>query len=154
MKRPIPGISDYRLGGVYVFTVVLVFLVSHHAYAFCFDEAGERYGVSPQLLWAIAKTESHFNPMAVNYNRNGSFDYGLMQVNSSWYGTLGRERWMHLGDACYNVHVGAWILSQCVQRYGNTWAAVGCYNGVSGHEMEVYANKIYRALKISGRYMP
>ena len=82
--------------------------------AFCFEEAGEKYGVSPQLLWAIAKTESHFNPSAVNYNRNGSFDYGLMQVNSSWYGELGRERWMRLGDACYNVQVGAWILSQCI----------------------------------------
>ncbi|OPY60381.1 MAG: hypothetical protein A4E57_04478 [Syntrophorhabdaceae bacterium PtaU1.Bin034] len=27
---------------------------------------------------------------------------------------------MHLRDACYNVKVGAWILSRCVQRYGYT----------------------------------
>jgi soluble lytic murein transglycosylase-like protein len=127
--------------------ITLVLLASHHVHAFCFEEAGEKYGVSPQLLWAIAKTESHFNPAAVNYNTNGSFDYGVMQVNSSWYGALGHERWMRLGDACYNVQVGAWILSQCVQRYGYSWVAVGCYNGVSKNRRAVYASRVYRILE-------
>ncbi len=128
-------------------TTAFLLFFSHHVCAFCFEEAGEKYGISPQLLWAIAKTESHFNPVAVNYNRNGSFDYGLMQVNSSWYGALGHERWMRLDDACYNVQVGAWILSQCVQRYGYTWAAVGCYNAFSDDKRAVYANRIFRVLE-------
>ncbi|OPY69951.1 MAG: murein transglycosylase C [Syntrophorhabdaceae bacterium PtaU1.Bin034] len=128
-------------------SVVLVLIASGCLYAFCFDEAGERYGVSPQLLWAIAQTESEFNPTAVSHNENGSVDYGLMQVNSYWYGKLGHERWMRLGDPCYNVHVGAWILGQCVQRYGYTWEAVGCYNGVSKDKKIRYANKVYRTLK-------
>ena len=90
-------------------------------------------------------------PSAVNYNKNGSFDYGLMQVNSSWYGELGYERWTRLGDACYNVQVGAWILSQCIQRYGYSWVAVGCYNGVSKDKRAAYANSVYQALKIPVR---
>jgi soluble lytic murein transglycosylase-like protein len=134
-----------------LFAVVLVVLTVQHLYAFCFEEAGEKYGISPQLLWAIAKTESHFNPTAVNYNRNGSFDYGVMQVNSSWYKELGRERWVRLGDACYNVQVGAWILSQCVQRYGHSWAAVGCYNAFSDEKGALYANRIYRVLEAAAR---
>ncbi len=129
----------------------LVVLTSQYVCAFCFEEAGEKYGVSPQLLWAIAKNESHFNPTAVNYNKNGSFDYGVMQINSSWYGELGRERWMHLNDACYNVDVGAWILSQCVRRYGYSWTAVGCYNGISKDKSAAYANRVYRTLKMSAR---
>ena len=129
-----------------VFAIAFVLLASQYVSAFCFEEAGEKYGVSPQLLRAIAKTESNFNPTAVNYNNNGSFDYGVMQINSSWCRKLGRERWMRLSDACYNVNVGAWILSQCVQRYGYTWAAVGCYNGASKDKRVGYANRIYRAL--------
>ena len=141
------GIGDVRSATRCFLAVALVVLASHHVWAFCFEEAGETYGVSPQLLWAIAKTESHFNPAAVNYNGNGSFDYGFMQVNSSWYRELGYDRWMRLGDACYNVEVGAWILSQCVHRYGYTWAAVGCYNGVSSDAKARYSNRIYRTLK-------
>jgi soluble lytic murein transglycosylase-like protein len=127
--------------------VAFIFLAYQSVCAFCFEEAGEIYGVSPQLLWAIAKTESNFNPAAVNYNKNGSFDYGVMQINSCWYRELGRERWMRLGDACYNANVGAWILSKCMRRYGYTWAAVGCYNGASKDKMALYANRVYRNLK-------
>ena len=145
------GIADFRTAGKCLFAVVLVVLASQYVCAFCFEEAGEKYGVSPQLLWAIAKTESHFNPTALNYNKNRSFDYGLMQINSSWYRELGHERWMRLDDACYNVQVGAWILSQCVQRYGYSWAAVGCYNGISDDRRAAYANRVYRTLKMSAR---
>lgn len=132
-------------------TVILIALASQHLWAFCFEEAGQKFGVSPQLLWAIAKTESHFDPAAVSYNTNGSFDYGVMQVNSSWYRELGHEKWMRLGDACYNVQVGAWILSRCVQRYGYTWKAVGCYNAFSKDKRAVYANRVYRTLKAAAR---
>ncbi|OPY01547.1 MAG: Transglycosylase SLT domain protein [Syntrophorhabdus sp. PtaB.Bin184] len=144
MKQPIRRLQPVRN---LLLAIVLVFLTPPYAGAFCFDEAGERYGMSPDLLRAIAKTESGFNPTAVNFNKNGSFDYGVMQINSSWYRELGQERWMGLGDACYNVHVGAWILSRCIGRYGYTWAAVGCYNGVSAEKRAGYAHKIYRALK-------
>ena len=127
--------------------VILAVLSVQQVGAFCFEEAGEEYGISPELLWAIAKTESGFDVGAVHYNANGSFDYGLMQVNSSWYRALGKEQWVHLNDGCYNVKVGAWILSQCIKRYGYTWMAVGCYNGVSQHKKIEYANRIYRTLK-------
>lgn len=129
--------------------LILVIFSIQHAGAYCFEEAGLEYGISPELLWAIAKTESAFNARAVHYNANGSFDYGLMQINSSWYKELGRERWMHLNDGCYNVKVGAWILDQCIRRYGYTWAAVGCYNGVSNDTKVRYAHRIYRTLKAS-----
>jgi soluble lytic murein transglycosylase-like protein len=155
MRWLIHGTGNVRYARTCFLAIALVFFTilftSHHVWAFCFEEAGQKFGVSPQLLWAIAKTESHFNPAAINYNRNGSFDYGLMQVNSSWYGALGHERWMRLGDACYNVQVGAWILSQCVRLYGYTWAAVGCYNAITKDKRAAYANRVYRILEMSTR---
>ena len=121
-------------------------LVSSVSHAFCFEEAGEKYGIAPVILWAIAKGESNFNPTAVNNNADGSYDYGLMQINSHWYRVLGHEAWMSLADPCRNVQVGAWILAGCIKTNGYTWEAVGCYNAHSEHKRAAYANKIYRIL--------
>lgn len=119
------------------------------AYAFCYEEAGTRYGISPTLLYAISKGESSFNPVAINYNSNGSYDYGLMQINSSWEPTLRKLGipWNTLADPCTNVMVGAWVLSQCIQDYGYTWPAVGCYNSRTPSKRDRYAARIARIVR-------
>lgn len=43
-------------------------------------------------MWCIAKNESSFNPLAYNYNRNGSFDVGLFQINQTW------KQWCRMRD--------------------------------------------------------
>lgn len=116
------------------------------AHAFCFQEAGERYGVAPQVLWGIAQIESNFNPNAVNRNKNGSYDYGVMQINSSWRKTLGEQLWKSLSDPCTNVMTGAYILRQCMDKYGNSWKAIGCYNSQTPVHRDRYANKVYQVL--------
>lgn len=133
----------------------LVFLLcisvgsSNPAAAFCFEEAGNRYGISPQLLYAISKGESSFNPLAINRNTNGTYDYGLMQINSSWEPTLRKLGipWNSLADPCTNIMVGAWVLSQCIQDYGYTWPAVGCYNSRTPSKRDQYAAKVARIIK-------
>jgi soluble lytic murein transglycosylase-like protein len=128
--------------------VLIGLLGSRPAHAFCFEEAGAIYRVSPQLLWAIAKVESNFNASAVNRNANGSHDVGLMQINSWWVerGLLTPTLWRALGDPCTNVKVGAWILAQCFQRYGLSWEAVGCYNATSPEKRAKYAWKVFLSL--------
>ncbi len=128
-------------------SILLAIVCTRPASAFCFEEAGHMYNVSPTLLWAIAKVESNFNPAAINKNSNGSFDFGVMQINSSWYRTLGADRWNALGDACQNVKTGAWILSQCMASNGYTWDAVGCYNAVSKEKRRTYSDKIKKIVK-------
>ncbi|MCK5853209.1 transglycosylase SLT domain-containing protein, partial [bacterium] len=48
------------------------------AQAYCFEEAGQRYSVSPLLLYVISSVESAFDTLAVNVNTNGSEDRGHM----------------------------------------------------------------------------
>jgi len=120
----------------------LVLLLPRNAAAFCFEEAGEAYGVPPGLLWAIAKVESNFNPTAVGYNRDGSYDYGVMQINSRWAGKLGPRLWNSLNDPCTNVKVGAWVLADCLGRYGYTREGIGCYNAISPDKREAYARNV------------
>lgn len=127
----------------------LLLLLPSMAYAFCFEEAGRHYGVSPHLLWAIAKVESNFNPRAINKNKNGTYDIGLMQINSGWFGYLRKygidPAW--LWDGCYNVMVGAMVLRHCQNIYGNSWRAVDCYNkGKNARHSSKYVWKVYKAL--------
>ena len=130
---------------------LLVAGAEESTHAFCFEEAAGEYGISMDLLKSIASHESGNKPDAIHYNENGSYDFGVMQINSNWYSTLGNDRWMALGDACYNVKVGAWIFSQCVRRFGYSWEAVGCYNaGIAAKnkgKRTAYAWKIYHALE-------
>lgn len=114
----------------------------------CWDEAAQRYGVNPAMLVAIARTESSMNPAAINRNRDGSYDLGLMQINSRWFPLLSRygigEQQLH--DPCTSIHVGAWILSQNMQRLGNSWDAVGAYNSSRPVQRAAYAQRVYRNL--------
>lgn len=113
----------------------------------CFEQAGLYYDIPPILLRAVARTESNFDPSAIHLNPDGSYDYGIMQINSRWERKIGREGWLHLGEPCYNIHVGAWILSQCMGRYGYTWEAVGCYNAAHRKKRLAYARKIAVSLR-------
>ena len=86
---------------------------------------------------------------AVNVNRNGTEDLGLMQINSSWLPKLARFgiRREHLFNACVNAYVGTWILASNIRQFGPTWKAVGAYNSPTPVHQLVYANSIYRRLQ-------
>jgi soluble lytic murein transglycosylase-like protein len=118
------------------------------AYSFCWEEASEYSGLPVELLRAIVQVESGGDPYALNWNPNGSYDYGLTQINSSWYRTLGRDRWEALTqDACYNLKIGAWVLRQCLDKLGYTWRGLGCYNATTDRKRARYARKVIPVLQ-------
>lgn len=123
--------------------IALSACASAHA---CWEQAAAAYGVNPYLLYAIARTESGLNPSAVNRNKDGSYDMGLMQINSRWLPTLrkfgiGEQQ---LFDPCVSIHVGAWVLAQNMRRMGNSWDAVGAYNARDPTLRMRYAARVYR----------
>lgn len=117
----------------------------------CFVAAGQRYRIDPMLLYAIAEVESNLVPSATNRNRNGSVDYGVMQINSLHLPKLkgiGIDERRLLEEPCVSVHAGASILAEMIARYGYTWAAVGAYNAgggtARGAARHQYATKVWR----------
>lgn len=122
----------------------------------CWDEAAARYRVNSAVLYAIARTESGLNPLAVGRNANGSRDIGLMQINSSWLPKLAEfgitER--DLFQPCTSIHVGAWLLAHNIYRYGYTWEAVGAYNAVSPSKRSAYIKKVQRNLRAGAAKRP
>ncbi|CUU89970.1 lytic transglycosylase%2C catalytic [Campylobacter hyointestinalis subsp. hyointestinalis] len=112
--------------------LIALFFISN---AYCsetfFEKYGKKYDVPPQILWAIAKQESNFNPKAINRNKNGSIDIGLMQVNSIHLDSLSKFgiQTKHLFDPEVSIDVGARILSKCFKKHGLNYKGLNCYNG-------------------------
>ena len=103
------------------------------AAAECWSQAAQQYGVSAALLYAVARAESDLNPSAVNLShkaRTGTYDIGLMQINSSHLRRLAAAgiSEQDLYDPCTNVRVGAWLMAHAFARHGVSWNAVGAYN--------------------------
>ncbi|MEK6725260.1 MAG: lytic transglycosylase domain-containing protein [Deltaproteobacteria bacterium] len=128
-------------------TITILLTLPSIAQAFCFSQQEGIYGINSKLLQSIAETESNFNTKVIHKNHDGSFDIGLMQINSSWIRPLGLDRQRLISDPCYNVSAGARILNTCVKKHGYTWEAVGCYNAVSKGKRTKYSWKVYNQLK-------
>lgn len=91
-------------------------------------EYGEEYGICPELLMAIAETESGGKATA----QNGACK-GLMQVSEKWH----KDRMKKLGvtdlfDEQGNILVGTDYLSELFDEYGDTAYVLDVYNGNSG----------------------
>jgi hypothetical protein len=130
----------------------------------CWSDAARRYGLSPDLLIAIARVESDLDPSAVNRSHattTGTVDIGLMQINSAHLPQLARFGIAEsdLYDPCVNIHVGAWVLAGLMARHGASWDAVGAYNAACahGHSNECvrirsrYVWKVYERLQADDR---
>ena len=110
--------------------LLLLLFASGTCQANCWQLAASDFEIDAALLKALAWKESAGRPDAVGpVLADGNRAIGLMQINTvhlpalAHFGITMRD----LFDACTSVRVGAWVLADCVQRFGRTWKAVGCY---------------------------
>lgn len=125
----------------------IVWSTSHY-YDQIFTIVGKEFKINPYFLKAIAVVESKLNWKAINRNKNGSYDLGLMQINSSHIGTLVSKGIIptaqHIWHPYYNVRAGAYILLECLYSHGYSWKAVDCYNkGNKARSNSQYVWKVY-----------
>ena len=128
-----------KLSFLLILSVFFLSVSTAYAKSYCFNRAAFKYGLPVSLIKAVAYTESGFNPQAIDYDSNGTYDYGVMQINTAWYPVIKRY-WNNLADPCYNIMVGSWILYRCVKRFGNVKKGLACYNSGSP---DVNADKSY-----------
>lgn len=148
--------KDMRLRAILLQFVVpgVLVLASTRADAFCYREAGNKYGIDPDMLESIALTESSFRPNIESHTA----DIGLMGINRSWLPVLHKKFGLSEADVwnpCTNVHIGAWILANSYRQHGKSWEAVGAYNAACTklkgracyRARMTYANKVYQNWK-------
>ena len=123
----------------------------------CLQAAAAKHGISYVLLRAISEQESGFNPRALGKNSNGSYDMGLMQINSAWLPTLQKYgiKAADLYEPCVSADVSAWLLASNFKSMGVTWRAVGAYNAGTEWKRVRYAvsvhSRIQKYLQGAGR---
>lgn len=137
--------------GLFAIAAFLLSASNHPAWAQdgwrCWAEASARYNVPVDLLYAIARVETgnRYN-LVSRPNKNGTYDIGLMQINSSHLPRLAKHGITKkdlLENPCLNLHVGAWILAEAIARHGYTWVAIGAYNAGSHEKRKAYAKKVF-----------
>jgi len=118
----------------------------------CIRHASRQYRLPETLFRAILMTEGG-RTGAITRNRNGSYDMGPAQINSSWLprlSAMGIARERVLNDGCLNIHIGAWILAtalggQTPDNPAEFWRRVGNYNSATpvfnrAYQARVWAN--------------
>jgi hypothetical protein len=94
------------------------------AYDGLFQAAGAKYGLSPQLLKAVATVESGLRPDAVS----GAGAEGLMQIMPGTAAGMGVDPF----DPTQAVDGAARILSSNLQQFGSMDLALAAYNAGAG----------------------
>jgi soluble lytic murein transglycosylase-like protein len=85
------------------------------------------YDIPVSLLFSVISVESDFDPMATNKNPNGSYDYGLMSLNSKTFKKFTKEQ---LYEVETNIRLGSEHLLMLKNRYKSWGEAVIHYNGL------------------------
>jgi soluble lytic murein transglycosylase-like protein len=97
----------------------------------CAAEASLHYRVPQELLRAIIAREGGKTGQCVK-NKNGSFDCGLAQINSSWmpfFSKYGITPSDIVYSACTNVYLSAYILRYNYEKKKQSWFdAIISYN--------------------------
>ncbi len=123
------------------------------------EAAAQEFAVDVNLLYAIAETESHFNPFAIS--RTGAL--GVMQIMPDRAGRdamkllIGVDRQpshQELTDPQTNIRLGAAYLALLQQHYlkeiehprSREYAVIAAYNGGASRAISVFSNNKDHAL--------
>lgn len=112
----------------------------------CINKAAIEYHIPATLIISVLKAEGGRNGLA-SPNKNGTFDYGPMQINTVWLKQIekyGYTREIIQYNPCANVAVGAWILSREIANGKTLWQGVGNYHS---HTLDKNARYSYKVAK-------
>lgn len=86
----------------------------------------------------------------VSRNKNGSFDIGPMQINSTHLPLLSRFGISYdalLNNNCQNIFVGTWILHNELRSTPALWSAIGNYNSRTPSYNAQYQRRVWQKLQ-------
>jgi hypothetical protein len=126
--------------------------------ATCLLMSAHLYSVPPAVLTGIHQVEGGHIGQEVGPNKNGTYDLGPMQINTSWLPLLASRwgvsqdtarRWVR-DDACTNAGVAAWIVRENLNETGDLGTAIAYYHSRTPYYNEPYRAKVIGAMQRHG----
>lgn len=121
----------------------------------CINEAAIAYHIPATLIVSVLMTENGKAGTA-KLNKNGSYDYGPMQINTIWLDKIrpyGFTKEDIQFNPCANVWVGTWILSQRIADSTDLTYGVGSYNSYSPTQNFRYSSKVSTNYQMLQHYL-
>ncbi len=122
----------------------------------CIDRAARDQNVPREILYAIGVVEGG-KVGDIVYNKNGSYDLGVFQINSHWLGLLAglyrtdratiedHLRW----NGCFSAAMAAWVLHKKILDVGGDfWRGVGNYNSANPPYHDHYLGKVVSRVRL------
>lgn len=106
----------------------------------CLESAATAFEVDLTALQIIRVVEGGKLGTA-SLNSNGSYDFGPMQINSSWMPRLSRVGLtveQLRDDPCVNAYVAAWIYRDAIRETGNQAMAIARYHSGTPYYQQRY----------------
>jgi len=134
-------------------------MVAEKAILACLLLAAHTYEVPPAVMVGIRHVEGGYVGAQIGPNRNGTYDLGIMQVNTLWIPALARawqvdHKTAHQlvrDDACVNMRVSAWILKQKIREArGSLYGGIAYYHSSTPGIGARYASKVLTVLANKG----
>lgn len=109
----------------------------------CADQASHAFGVPIEVIHVILEVEGGWAGAEIR-NTNGSYDLGVMQINTQWLRKLSRfgvTRADIRDNVCVNISVGTWLLASELAA-GRTFAeAIARYHSPTRRHQQRYLKK-------------
>jgi len=117
--------------------------------AACVDRAAADFGVSKLLILLILDVEGGWVGASMR-NTNGTYDYGPMQINSSWLPKLARfgitaDLLQH--HACTNIYTGTWLLAKLSREHASIVDVIAHYHSPTRKHQIRYLGRVEQRVR-------
>ena len=114
----------------------------------CVVAAEAKYSVPSCILLAVHQVESNGDLRSglVRSNTNGTYDYGVTQINTVWMDYFQRSFGITpaqvANNACLAVSSSAYIIRYEINASGDFWTGVGRYHSRSPVKHDLYVRQV------------
>jgi soluble lytic murein transglycosylase-like protein len=124
----------------------------------CMLSAASTYDVPAPVLYSIMEIEAGKSG-ELSANTNGTYDLGLMQINSLWLPEIAKHwgisnsavAYKIVNDDCTNINVASWILNKKInEAKGSLVNGIAFYHSRTPRLGRKYALKVVNNLQANG----
>lgn len=121
----------------------------------CINKAAIQYHIPAVIIISVLRMENGHVGDAIR-NKNGTYDYGPMQINSIWLPEINKYGYTRAAiqyDPCANVKVGTWLLSKAIADDKTLWKGVGNYHSHTCDKNMAYRAKVQKIYTLLTNYL-